>query len=900
MKEPRGVIPESWPAEDIIDILVDKSSGCFIYPATVIKHIDNPRRNPVGLLDEVMALIKPLARVNPLAELDALYNHILRPPDTDMALVTRILNCIMVLHQTPSPPDPTGPFLSVIYTPAFIDLFLLLPRGEVAMAMCELHSVIRIPSAEEDEAVNFFHKTLADFLISPERSGDLHCPLYRTHLDFSSSCVYHIQSTVRRSDITTRHVLQYAHWNWGGHLARAFQESPKEARHMLPLSIEKFDPVQSWKYQVNQIQAPLIFDEREKIHSMICEQSGNCVELCVKAIQTERWSKEFETFYAQSVQEDVVNRKAWVTRRTIPDGAEVDIPVPTQVFRERFATFVKMLEGRAKKSKSSSALADPTQGKSSSSSQAPPPQVSPGKHIPSLIRRITEASPPVTSESAVAELVLWVPRRRDSNMLSFPPGAPWSTYRTLAASCSAPRPVPSPDVFHPLPHFSTKLTTIHVDKQQVPMARPSAMTRTMSNLSFQLPDLVALTSSFPFRINKNCKLATDRSEAWLMDGESVGPGAPALLDEEKRALHSMKYGLLASLCCPAADAPQLKILTDFWSLAFISHARILQGYGHGWPSDVDVENAEDGLELLALNEVFKSLVPAFKNALSPRPPDIQSRWKRQFTRSAKAFATSQIQLRNDLQTEIVPSVLEYMALRRESYGSSIFVDLLELLEIASRPYGCSSKDAEKIDQVTMWAMHIVGWILDVFSFASSPSDSPFPMKIHQPSHNLISLLTTHKNLSVQGAMNYAGGMVKEALEEIQRLERELMASSPGSPGVGEGQGWTEWLGSGIGIVKNAVGMGDAQSPLMTSKFLADVPIDWDGRSYDDLDGVMNCSPEQRATETARFLRAMKEWIVGTVHWGYESELYFGQKGDEVRSFGWVFLSGGSNQGHGSS
>ncbi|TEB18655.1 hypothetical protein FA13DRAFT_1781202 [Coprinellus micaceus] len=426
--------------------------------------------------------------------------------------------------------------------------------------------------------------------------------------------------------------------------------------------------------------------------------------------------------------------------------------------------------------------------------------------------------------------------------------------------------------------------------------RPAPIARAMSNLSFQLPDLVALTSSFPFRINKNCKLATDKSEAWLLGTGSPEFEPPVLLEEEKEVLPSVKHGLLASLCAPAADAPQLQILADFWSLVVLSHSRILrEARGHGWPTEIEVDAAEDGLELLGSHELLKSVVPSLTRALSSRSHDGQLRWKRQFTRSVQAFAASQLQLSSSLQAEAVPTLPEFISLRRDTYASSMYLDLLDLFEITSRPYGCSLKDDERIERITMLAMYVTGWILDIFSFASGPGIAPLTaMPTHTPTHNLVSLLTTHRNLSVQGAMNYAGGMVKEALEEIQRLERELLPNSASSSGTNEGSGWSDWLGSGLGMVKSAVGMGDTQSTLTKSKFLADVPLDWEGRFSADEDIGQGQSPDQRAAETARCIRAMKDWIVGTVHWGYESELYFGQKGDEVRSFGWVFLNGGDS------
>ncbi|KAJ7711994.1 hypothetical protein B0H16DRAFT_1626674 [Mycena metata] len=44
-----------------------------------------------------------------------------------------------------------------------------------------------------------------------------------------------------------------------------------------------------------------------------------------------------------------------------------------------------------------------------------------------------------------------------------------------------------------------------------------------------------------------------------------------------------------------------------------------------------------------------------------------------------------------------------------------------------------------------------------------------------------------------------------------------------------------------------------------------------------------------SSDSTLYLRGLKDCIVGTLNWSYETELYFGAKGDEVRQFGWVFL-----------
>ncbi|KAJ2917302.1 hypothetical protein MD484_g3148, partial [Candolleomyces efflorescens] len=417
-----------------------------------------------------------------------------------------------------------------------------------------------------------------------------------------------------------------------------------------------------------------------------------------------------------------------------------------------------------------------------------------------------------------------------------------------------------------------------------PTRSPSSMLT--SNLSFQLPDLLALTSSFPFRVNRNCKFATDGSEGWFLSQRSSDDDddGPVLSQNEREVLRSVKYGLLASLCSPTSDGPQLRVLTDFLSLVFISHGRILEGKeGHGWKpwtSVVHVESAQDALDLMQTNVLLKHIVPSLQRISSKLPEAQRSRWNKRFLRSVKTFAKAQLRLYENLKSNTIPTLPEYIKLRRETYGFSMFIDFLDLLEISSRPSGVPG-----LHQFTLWAIDIVAWILDIFSYASGPTG---PTRC--ASHNLISLLTTHKNLSVQGAMNYAGGMVKEALEELSRLEREFAPPSNGSrSGGAPSEGGWGWLG----FVKSAVGLtGDVQAARPTRrsdwKFLTEPvlgPPD-DVEDVEDSGGATKNNSEQ----TARYVRALKDYIVGSIHWGYETELYFGQKGDEVRSFGWVFLA----------
>ncbi|KIK52274.1 hypothetical protein GYMLUDRAFT_180317, partial [Collybiopsis luxurians FD-317 M1] len=73
-----GHIPCPWPTNGQIEHLVQKASGQFIYPSTVLKFIDDDCAVPADCLAMVLNLIVPEdGSESPFAELDALYRQIL-------------------------------------------------------------------------------------------------------------------------------------------------------------------------------------------------------------------------------------------------------------------------------------------------------------------------------------------------------------------------------------------------------------------------------------------------------------------------------------------------------------------------------------------------------------------------------------------------------------------------------------------------------------------------------------------------------------------------------------------------------------------------------------------------------------------------------------------------------
>ena len=133
--------------------------------------------------------------------------------------------------------------------------------------------------------------------------------------------------------------------------------------------------------------------------------------------------------------------------------------------------------------------------------------------------------------------------------------------------------------------------------------------------SFQLPDLLGIISCLELRTNRFCPFATDTSEKWIFE-EINNCISPA----ELSYLRSTKLGLLAALCFPTCDAPQLRLLTDFMTMLFYSNIRALSftQAGHSsnpiqtmWHTttehndDKGATRRESGLDILENHVLFK-------------------------------------------------------------------------------------------------------------------------------------------------------------------------------------------------------------------------------------------------------------------------------------------------------
>ena len=146
-------IPPEWPLPKILDQLIQKSLGQFIYTSTIIHYVSSIQHKPTDFLDIILGICPP-QRDLPFAKLDALYAHIFTGME-DIEHALEILGLVLFS------PNPLYYYSNSL---VMIERFLSLETGDVKLYLGDLSSLMNIGS---DQKVNILHASLTDFLMDP-------------------------------------------------------------------------------------------------------------------------------------------------------------------------------------------------------------------------------------------------------------------------------------------------------------------------------------------------------------------------------------------------------------------------------------------------------------------------------------------------------------------------------------------------------------------------------------------------------------------------------------------------------------------------------------------------------------------------------------------------------------
>ena len=152
-------VEQPWPGEGVIDLLVQRSSGQFIYAATVLKFVGTDFCSPTK---QLALVLKP----DPTAfsDIDQLYTQILSVYPSAVNIV-QVLGIIIACDKN--------------YSPNVIEDILGMEEGELKLVLRGLSSLMEDENDENEECSSyvipvFTHASFSDYLFDSSRSGPFH------------------------------------------------------------------------------------------------------------------------------------------------------------------------------------------------------------------------------------------------------------------------------------------------------------------------------------------------------------------------------------------------------------------------------------------------------------------------------------------------------------------------------------------------------------------------------------------------------------------------------------------------------------------------------------------------------------------------------------------------------
>ncbi|KAJ6615732.1 hypothetical protein B0H10DRAFT_50618 [Mycena sp. CBHHK59/15] len=162
-----NTISAPWPMVAVVDRLVNKSSGYFIYASTIIKFVDDKNFRPTERLDRIEKL-DGTEFDSPFGALDQLYTQILTN-------VPRRPDLLLILHVV----------VHFRLHPRHIEQLLQLNPGDVRLTLRGLTSVLQVPSEQLQSPVKMHHASFGDFLNDATRSAKFYIGASQNHMDLA-------------------------------------------------------------------------------------------------------------------------------------------------------------------------------------------------------------------------------------------------------------------------------------------------------------------------------------------------------------------------------------------------------------------------------------------------------------------------------------------------------------------------------------------------------------------------------------------------------------------------------------------------------------------------------------------------------------------------------------------
>jgi hypothetical protein len=215
--------PFSWPSEEELDILLNRSDRLFIYAATAVRYIGKG----VDFQSRLTHIIRLEPSKKQTKAIDVLYNDIMAQAfhcdleDYEVSSMREMLAAVM-FSQAPLPLDAIASLLNMDNSraPGFLEPF---------------RSVIHVPAASP---VSIFHASFPDFIVNPSRCEMNALDVSQSHRMLAVKCLNCLNWSLKRNicnldinkpfspshePVPIHDSLRYSCVHWASHLASALK-----------------------------------------------------------------------------------------------------------------------------------------------------------------------------------------------------------------------------------------------------------------------------------------------------------------------------------------------------------------------------------------------------------------------------------------------------------------------------------------------------------------------------------------------------------------------------------------------------------------------------------------------------------------------------------------------------
>ncbi|KAF9262656.1 hypothetical protein L218DRAFT_1077858 [Marasmius fiardii PR-910] len=179
-EEHRNTLPSSqayWPDDSVIQELLCRATGQFIYATTVMKFIDVGKRplTPTQRLDVILRATRAGNLSSPYPDLDLLYSQILQYCLNEDGKLQKVLKLIV----SPVSEDTYSRSTFTLYGSHYVgwrscwalEQLLQLNEGEATALVSGLHSILDIP-ASKTKNITVLHASFSEFLLDQDRAEE--------------------------------------------------------------------------------------------------------------------------------------------------------------------------------------------------------------------------------------------------------------------------------------------------------------------------------------------------------------------------------------------------------------------------------------------------------------------------------------------------------------------------------------------------------------------------------------------------------------------------------------------------------------------------------------------------------------------------------------------------------